>query len=387
MDKTTGLLDYFNQPAIGMELLSAYDYLEGRNAKTPIVHYGVIERDGVAVDIWVKLDTFNNGGSFKDRGSAWAVYQLFQRNKVHHGDTVVTASAGNHAKGVARAAKENCLEALIFMAESTPQTKIEGTRALGAEIKLVPGDYSDAAREAQGFAADHQVVYIPAYQDPDIIVGQSTVLTETITQLYNLGSIPDFFVSPFGGGGLANGCGIAAQHLISSAAKKNIRVYGVQAENYSTMVQSFHAGRIVSYSSKGDTIADGIKVPHASQEMLRLSLNYLDGMASVTEEQIKEAILTFYHHQELRTIQALPPAEVLEKYRRWGFSKEHVGNGKIQRMNILEGASAAALAAVLADDKVPYAQLAARENTDRLVGVVVASGNNIDQAVLQGLIR
>jgi len=377
----TDLASILENPLISFELQKAYDYIEGLHTKTPVAYFDTLNFENVEVELWAKLDSFNEGGSFKDRGSAYAVHKLILDGKILKGDEIVTASAGNHAKGVARAAKLNGLTSVIFMAEHTPKTKIEGTLKLGAKIILVPGNYSDAAREAIRYSSENNKIYIPAYEDANVIIGQSTVFNETIMQLP---SIPDFFVSPFGGGGLSNGGGLVAKHYLKMIGKK-MYVFGVQSENFNTMVQSYSNGAILPYLPSGDTIADGIKVPHASEQMLRLSLKYLDGMFDVTEEQIKDAIKQVYRNSPLHRLKEMPLDKLLSQHGKFGFTRHNALNGKRKRMNIVEGASAAAFAAVF-NSKLPYARMSADLEKTKLVGVVIASGNNIDESRLKEII-
>lgn len=134
------------------EILMAYDVVEREHRKTPLIPFGVARRQNIDVDVYVKMDTLNRGGSFKDRGSLYFTHSAYNRGDLKNGDPVVTASAGNHAKGVSRAAKKFGLRARIYMPRLTPDVKVEGARRLGAEVVLVDGSYNDAAAEAKMFA-------------------------------------------------------------------------------------------------------------------------------------------------------------------------------------------------------------------------------------------
>jgi threonine dehydratase len=356
------------------ELILAYDHIEGKNKKTPLIPFGKIHKNGVKINIYGKMDTFNGGGSFKDRGSEYFIHKAIKFGKLHEGDTVVTASAGNHAKGVARAARDHGLKPIIYMASNTPDIKIKGTENLGGKVKFIDGSYNDAAIKAINFAEKHNCVYVPAYEHSDIILGQSTVVTEALIQMYWLNIEPDFFVFPFGGGGLANGGGFALRN-------SKIRAYGVQAKNFDTMVQSFKKGEIVDYEYKGETIADGIRVPNASKKMLELSLKNLDDMFSMDEQEIRNAIKKIYYSKNILTLMKSSMAQ-LEKY---GFSSIH--KDKICKMNLIEGASAVAFACAFSD-KIPYAEIANEIYPRKeITGVVIASGNNIDRDLLKEILR
>lgn len=362
------------------ELIPAYRYIEAKNNRTPLLPFGEIHKDGYTVNLWAKMDTLNAGGSFKDRGSGYLIHKAVNSGVLNIGDTVVTASAGNHAKGVARAAAEHGLNSKIFMSESTPPLKIEGTKALGGDVELVDGSYNDAAKLAEEFSRNGNLFYIPAYAHPDVMVGQSTVATEILIQMFKRGIHPDFFIAPFGGGGLTNGCGFALDDNEFHGGGKT-HVYGVQARNFNTMFRSFKAGELLSYVESGDTIADGIRVPHASEEMLRLSQRYLDDMFDVTEEEIRGAIRRVYRSEFITTLQQLPVGELEYDY---GFHYNH--RERVPLMNRVEGAAAAAFACAFSEDRIPYGEIAEKACRKEINGVVVASGNNIDQNLLDEIL-
>ena len=134
------------------EIWMAYDLVERAHRKTPLIPFGVSVRGEIEVDFYVKMDTTNPGGSFKDRGSLYFISKAYNSGRLKDRDTVVTASAGNHAKGVARAASNHNLNSVIYMSNVTPKNKINGTRELGAEVRLVEGDYHTAADAAKRYS-------------------------------------------------------------------------------------------------------------------------------------------------------------------------------------------------------------------------------------------
>ena len=371
------------------EVPVAAQYMETHLDRTPVILYNILRMDGgLEIELWGKMDTLNPGGSFKGRGSEYFMYKHMKSGKLQYGDTVVTASAGNHAKGVAAAARAygRNLRAVIFMSKTTPKMKIEGTRELGAEVELVGNNYSETAEEAIEHARSHSFVYVPAYEHEDVILGQSTVATEVFNQGAGY-SHPDFFVVPFGGGGLGNGIGLAADYRDNCVqaegwkARTKTWVFGVQAENFNTAVRSYRAGEVVSYEPRGDTVADGIRVPKASPAMLGLSQRYIDDMFDVTEAQIRQAIRNVYNSILITQFQQFPEHE-LRSYH--GFRPNHMS--RVGRMNVVEGAAAAAFACVAAKDNI---EAIARHVHPRkkIVGVVVASGNNIDQSLLDEILQ
>lgn len=389
------IVEKLRKPVYRTHLQLAYDHIEDLHGKTPLLPFTTKDYGDFRVGLFAKMDTLNPGGSFKDRGAEYYIERAFDNRRLKAGDTVVTASAGNHAKGVAKSAQLHGLKAIIFMSDKTPKSKIEGAKNLGADVRLVAGDYHKAAEEATAFAYTNRYEYVPAYQHEDIIIGQSTVATEAMIQLFNLfKKRPDFFVSPFGGGGLANGIGCALRYYdeqglfsIDGSGKK-IFNFGVQSENFDTMFRSFKSEprRVQSYIPKGDTIADGIRVAKADEQMLELSEMFVDDIFTVSELDIRAAIRSVYYSDFIKEIQR--SQELREKF---GFTTNHI-NG-VSRLNIVEGAAAAAFACILNQYKVPYEKIlkecgkrTPRDGKLELTGVVIASGNNIDRKLLEEIL-
>lgn len=370
------------------ELWVAYDYVKQLHGKTPLLEFDKFRVDGYEVVLYAKMDTLNPGGSFKDRGAKYFVHKAIESGQLEAGDTIVTASAGNHAKGVAGAAQQHGLRAIIYMPSGAPIRKIEGTRSLGGIVELVDGGYQEAAEAAFKRHEKDGVLYVHAYEHEDIITGQSTVVTEAMMQLYSMGIRPDFFVFPFGGGGLANGGSFATRHFDEvgyftfPGSGSKIYNYAVQAEGFNTMFRSMQSGKLESYVKSGTTIADGIAVPNASEQMFNLTTKNLDGMFCVTEEEIRSSIRRVYHSPLLRQIQELSPEDLKIQY---GFDANHIG--KVTMVNVVEGAAATAFAC--AKDKLPFDQIASNgyhKGRNQITGVVIASGNNIDNKLLQEIL-
>tara|TARA_Y100000310_G_scaffold338992_1_gene430244 strand:+ start:11376 stop:12653 length:1278 start_codon:yes stop_codon:yes gene_type:complete len=383
------LLEIFQSEDIPARLMEASTHIESLHQRTPIIPYGKIELDDYDLILWLKLDTLNSGNSFKDRGSAYAIHRGMQQGLLQPGDEVVTASAGNHALGVIKAANDNGLEATVFMAKSTPERKIQRAKSMTPGVVLEGESYHDAAEAALEYVLETGSSYIPAYQHPDIILGQSTILTEAVQQLQELGAFPHFFTFPVGGGGLSTGAAIAAHHH-SALHKRKMLVFGVQTLNYSSMAESLRGGTPIESNYSDGTIADGIQVTKASPEMLELSLRYLDGMVTLGEDQIKAAIKEVYFAESIRHYQGLTPEELLACHARFGFHPNHLQNGNLERMHILEGAAATSIASVLTGavniDEIYETNNFRPSSRPNIHGVVIASGNNIDADVLQEVV-
>jgi threonine dehydratase len=194
---------------------------------------------------------------------------------------VICASAGNHAQGVALSAKKLGCKATIVMPETTPEIKINAVRSYGATIVLHGDSYSDTYEELHRLIRLHGYVYIPPYDDPDVIAGQGTVAKEILDQSGR--SLSSVYV-PIGGGGLA--AGVAAY---VKAVRPGVRVYGVEPEDSDCMARSIEEGRRVTLESPG-LFADGVCVKQPGVETFRLCRRHLDGIVRVSTAETCAAI-------------------------------------------------------------------------------------------------
>lgn len=248
----------------------AYKYLNGFIRHTPIVKLG---------NVYLKLENEQITKSYKVRGASYFI------NHIKNCQKIITASAGNHAQGVAYAAKQKGIESLILMPEGTCTTKVMNTLKWGAEVKLFGKSYDETAKKSKEIAEQNNFIYIPAYEHPLIILGQGTVYSEFTEQL---GFAPKAITLPVGGGGLITGVAINAFY------NGKTKIIGVQSDKANSMYNSFHVGKLQKNTGNLDTIAEGIKVNEASEIMLGYILKYVDDMITVTEEEIKEAMRELY---------------------------------------------------------------------------------------------
>ncbi|HUI18679.1 MAG TPA: threonine ammonia-lyase [Alphaproteobacteria bacterium] len=278
-------------------------------------------------EITLKLENRQYKGSFKDRG---ALNKLLTLTDAERARGVIAVSAGNHAQGVAYHAGRLGIRAVIVMPTSTPFTKAEQTRRLGAEVVLQGADLSEAADHAHALMEAHGHVFIHPYDDLAIIAGQGTAALEFLTQAPGL----DCLVVPIGGGGLIAGAAVAAKAL-----KPTIEIYGVEAALYPSMYQALKG---LGASSGGHSIAEGIAVKRPGA-LTR----------PIIEREVEEIFLV--------------GEDVLER------AVEMMAEG--ERL-VVEGAGAAGLAALLA-----YPE----RFRGRKVGLIV-SGGNIDARVLASIL-
>lgn len=236
--------------------------------------------------LYLKTENLQVTGSFKLRGAYFKISQLTEEQKAAG---IVACSAGNHAQGVALAATRMGIKSVVCMPDGAPISKVEATKALGAEACLVPGTYDDAYQHALKLQAKTGATLIHPFDDEEVIAGQGTIGLEILDQLADV----DAVIVPVGGGGLISGVAAAVKQL-----KPDIKVYGVQAENAQAMVRSRAEGTPVTLKTVA-TFADGIAVKHPGDTTFDIISRYVDDIVTVTEDEIATAILTLIEKQKL----------------------------------------------------------------------------------------
>lgn len=237
---------------------------------------GVSARCGAR--ILLKREDLQSVHSYKLRGAYNKMCRL-PRETLERG--VLAASAGNHAQGVALAARRLGAKATIVMPATTPEIKIEAVKALGAKIVLHGDGYSDCAEEAARLVEKLGLAFIPPYDDPDVIAGQGTVGKEILEQA---GRALDAIYVPVGGGGLAAGVAVYVKRV-----RPSVKVYGVEPEDSDCMYRSLKAGRRVTLENPG-LFADGVCVKKPGEETFRLCRAHLDGIVRVSTAETCAAI-------------------------------------------------------------------------------------------------
>lgn len=273
----------------------------------------------VGKQVYFKMENQQKTGAFKFRG---ATFKLMQLSEEQLKQGVITASAGNHAQGLAYAARKLGAKATIFMPEKTPQSKVEATKNYGAEVVLAGASFQEAFEASMKRQQQTGAVYVHPFDDPDIMAGQGTIAMEMLKQEDRI----DTFLVPIGGGGLISGIAVAAKYV-----NRNIRVIGVQASSSSAMHDIFHQ-KEVSTCPQTATIAEGIDVKVPGKLTSRIITEYVDDIITVSDEEIAASILY-----------------MLERNK-----------------TLMEGAGAAAIAALFAHHK---------QIKSRHCGVIVSGGN------------
>ncbi len=302
--------------------------LEGAIARTPTIR-GAALSELAGCEVYLKLETMQSTGSFKERG---ALNKLLTLDAAERRAGVVAMSAGNHAQGVAYHARRLGIPATIVMPAGTPFTKIDRTEALGATVVLKGDSLVDARRAADALARERGLIPVHPYDDPAVIAGQGTVALEMFADEPGL----DTLIVPVGGGGLVSGIAVAAKALMPK-----IEILGVQSALYPAM-QRVLCGEPPGLPAEGVTIAEGIAVKEPGKLTRQIVAALVDAILLVDERQIECAIELLIERQKL----------------------------------IVEGAGATGIAALLADPE---------RFRGRRVGVVL-TGGNIDARLLASLL-
>jgi threonine dehydratase len=299
------------------DVVKAAARIEGLVQKTPL-----LESDIDGHRVWLKCECLQTGGAFKLRG---ATNRLLQLSPAERERGVVAFSSGNHARGVAIAAKRLGIRAVIVMPSDAPQVKVDGPRAEGAEIVFYDRRTESREEIAARLAGESGATVVPSFDDPAIVVGQGTAGLEIVEQL---GRSPNRIVIPCGGGGLASGMALAVP---------DAEIVIVEPEGWDDMARSLEQGEIVSVAPDApDTFCDAIMTPRVAPITFGILRDREARALSVSDAEVEEAI-------------------------RFAWDKHGI---------VVEPGAAVGLAAVLAGNLHPV------DDT-----VVVLSGGNIDPAL------
>jgi threonine dehydratase len=235
---------------------------------------------GAGKRIWLKAESLQPIGAFKIRGAANKILQL-SPDEIRRG--VITYSSGNHAQGVAYAAREVGAKAVIVMPSNAPAIKRAATLALGAEVVDVGPASSDRLAKAEELISAHGYIMVPPYDDRDVITGQATCGLEIVEALPDV----DLVLSPVSGGGLLSGVAAAVRQLLPSA-----KIFGVEPELAADTAESFRTGSIVTWPAEltSRTLADGLRTQSVGVRNFAHIQAFVDGIITVTEAEIRAAM-------------------------------------------------------------------------------------------------
>lgn len=299
------------------DVLAAAARIAGAVQRTPL-----IESHFEGRRLWLKAECLQTGGAFKLRGAS---NRLLQLSDAERAAGVVAFSSGNHAQGVAIAAKRLGIRAIIVMPSDAPALKVEGTRAEGADVIFYDRRSESREEIAATLAAERGGIIVPSFNDPAIVAGQGTVGLEIIDQL---GEAPARIVVPVGGGGLASGIALACP---------DSQIVGVEPEGWDDMRRSLAAGEIVPVGNDAPaTLCDALQTPRVSPITFGILRERAATVLAVSDDEVTAAV-------------------------RWAWAEHRL---------VVEAGGAAGLAAVIAGKVEPA------DGT-----VVVLSGGNIDPAL------
>ena len=252
--------------------------LAGVAIRTPLVPFGSAGADGPSV--LLKAESLQPIGAFKIRGAYHAIASLAAEERARG---VVTHSSGNHAQGVARAARLLGVRAVVVMPSNAPEVKRRRVEADGAEIVTVGTASGDREATAGELVRERGLVFVPPYDDDRIIAGQGTVGLEIAEDVPHLAAV----LVPIGGGGLASGVAAAVRAL-----QPGVRIVGVEPEVAADAQASLREGRVVRWGAErtGSTIADGVRTQSIGQRNFAHLSRLLDDIVTVTETEIAAAV-------------------------------------------------------------------------------------------------
>ena len=325
------------------DVAAARERIRGGVAVTPCLRSAPLS-DLLGCDLYVKMDSLQRTGSFKERGARNALLQLSEQQKRAG---VIAASAGNHALGLAWHGKLLGVPVTVVMPESAPIIKRSTCAEFGARVILMGQTFQDAYTEAKRLADADGLTYIHGYDDPAIIAGQGTMGLEIVEQVTaDHGAAPDAIVVPIGGGGLIAGIATGVKHVSAST-----KIFGVEPERAATFHAARDAGRPV-HVEVGKTLADGLATPDVGANAFETADPLLDGLVMVSEAAVSLAILRLMEAEK----------------------------------SVVEGAGAAGLAAMLAEPEDGLLAGALPDFTGKCVALPLCGGN-IDPAMIGRVIE
>ncbi|MDQ2053020.1 threonine ammonia-lyase [Halobellus sp. H-GB7] len=278
---------------------AARDRIEDIARWTPL-EYSHTFSDMTGADVHLKLETFQRTGAFKIRGATNRIATL---SAAEREAGVVTASAGNHAQGVALAASRSGVDSKIVMPEHAPISKVEATERYGGQTVLYGADYDEAQAKAHEIEREEGRTYVHAFNDEVVMAGQGTIGLEIVDDCPEV----DTVVVPIGGGGLISGIATAVK-----GRNPDARVIGVQAEGAASLPQSLQAGEIRELDAV-NTIADGIATRKVGERPFEVIQQRVDEVVTVSDEEIAVA-LTYLLEREKTLVEgagAVPLAALL----------------------------------------------------------------------------
>jgi len=296
--------------------------------RTPVLRSATLGEAVGGAEVYLKAELFQKAGSYKVRGPLNVLANMSPADKARG---LICSSAGNHAQGVARAARVHGIPAVVVMSTRAKKAKIDATRGYGAEVILHGDVWDDAYARSLEIMRERNLTYVHPFDNPVLVAGQGGVGLELIEDVPDL----DMVLVPIGGGGLISGCAMAIK-----AVNPRVKIIGVEAAGSPGMKRSVAAGRVVVLDQVGPMI-DGLVVKRVGDYNLHVCRHYVDDIVLVNEPDIYSAVLWLMQRSKL----------------------------------VAEGAAAAPVAALLTGAVRPAANMKV---------ACVLSGGNLDVSDLQG---
>ena len=264
---------------------AAYAKVSPHIYHTPLLSSRLLS-EATGFEARLKAEMFQRTGSYKIRGPLNKFTYLTEEERRRG---VVCSSAGNHAQGVALAAKIHGIKAVVCMAENATPSKIAATRAYGAEVVLHGTIWDEANEKAKELVRERGLIYVHPFDDMQLIAGQGTMGLEIIRDWPDV----DVIVVPIGGGGLISGISQAVK-----AVKPSVRVIGVESSGAPGMRDSVSAGHVVTLDTV-DCIIDGLRVKRVGSTTFEVVRRFVDEIVTLPDEQIFEAMIWIMSHAKL----------------------------------------------------------------------------------------
>jgi len=256
---------------------AAHEHIAPHVHRTPVLQSETLSKL-TGNDVYLKAELFQKAGSYKVRGPLNVLAHMSDAEKRRG---LICASAGNHAQGVARAARIHGIPAVVVMSRVAKQAKIRATQGYGAEVILYGEVWDDAYKRSLEIMEERSLTYVHPFDDPRLVAGQGGVGLEFIEDVPELHTV----VVPIGGGGLISGCAMAIK-----AVNPKVRIVGVEAAGSPGMTRSVEAGHVVTLESIGPMI-DGLVVRRVGEYNLRVVQQFVDDIVLVDERKIFDAVV------------------------------------------------------------------------------------------------
>ena len=284
------MMDHAALPVTARDIEHAASVISRYAVRTPLASSPVLD-ERVGARVFLKLEMLQRTGSFKFRG---AFNKLSSIPPSARGGGVVAFSSGNHAQGVAAAAKILNMAATIVMPSDAPMLKRERTRSYGAEVVLYDRDREDREAIARKIAGERGATIVPPYDDPKVIAGQGTVGREIAADLAALGVAPDIVIVPASGGGLVSGVAIAITGRFPDAS-----IMSAEPEGFDDHARSLAAGRREPHRAEGRTICDALMASIPGEITFAINQRLLSRGVTATDDEVAQAVAFLFREVKL----------------------------------------------------------------------------------------